>query len=226
MIQLFENRSIISFSDFINEMAYPSEFNIDEFKSIKTYSGRIEYANRKLRGVLGSGSSRAVFKIDDNMCLKVAINPKGISQNNEEINNTNIGDSMNYPVLAKIYDYDQDGDTWLEMELAKRISSPKRFKELTHMSFDEIPDFLHMSRSENPRNGILTKEMFDVYINDENSWARTLSDFVNDFDYPIPGDFDRLSSYGEVTRDGEQVCVIIDYGASKHVISLHYNNKR
>ena len=63
---------------YIDEMAYPTSFNMGEFKSIKSYKGKLDYAKQHLLGKLGAGSSRAVFKVDDEKVLKIALNEKGL----------------------------------------------------------------------------------------------------------------------------------------------------
>lgn len=205
--------------ELIDEMAYPSEFNPEEFKNLTSYSSKIKYAKDKLLGKLGSGSSRAVFKIDDEKVLKVALNNKGIAQNEAEAQ----GYKQNYDVIAKVFDVDDDY-MWVEMELAKKIS-PKRFEQLSGMWFKELTDFLRMSRSLKPIFYLLTQERFDYYINNEDGWPRSLSDFVNDFNYPVPGDFAKISTYGEVLRNGEPTVVVIDFGATDDVLTTYYRRK-
>ena len=55
----------------INEMAYPVSFNMDEFKMLKTFAARIKYCQAKLQRI-SSGSSRIVYKIDNEKVLKLA----------------------------------------------------------------------------------------------------------------------------------------------------------
>ena len=44
---------------FIKEAHYPENFNIEEFSSIPTFKGRLQYCDKKLQR-LGVGSSRIV----------------------------------------------------------------------------------------------------------------------------------------------------------------------
>ena len=67
----------------INEMAYPVSFNMDEFKMLKTFAARIKYCQARLQRI-SSGSSRIVYKIDNEKVLKLAKNRKGIAQNEAE----------------------------------------------------------------------------------------------------------------------------------------------
>ena len=55
----------------ISEMAYPASFNMEEFKSLKSFAKRMEYCKSRLPR-LGAGSSRVVFRVDDDKVLKLA----------------------------------------------------------------------------------------------------------------------------------------------------------
>lgn len=181
----------------IDEMAYPTSFNFEEFKNIKSFAGKQRYAKEHLLGKVGAGSSRAVFKIDDEKVLKVALNDRGISQNNAESE----GYKQNYDVLARVFDVDYD-DMWIEMELAKKIA-PKRFMQLTGTNPDEVATWLSNQRG---------TMKFDVRDLSENYFATELKEFTDDYQYPVPGDFGRISSYGEVVRDGVPKVVVVDFG--------------
>jgi hypothetical protein len=207
--------------DVIDEMAYPASFNPEEFENIKSFAGKQKYVKERLLGKMGSGSARAVFKIDDEKVLKVALNNKGIAQNSAEAE----GYKQNYPIVAHVFDSDID-DMWLEMELARKVT-PKRFKELTGIdSKYELDDFLRMGVSQKPIYGELSKEKFQYIIDDEDGWGRELINFISDYEYPIPGDFNRLSSYGEVLRNGKPMIVLVDFGATEDVLSSYYSKRR
>ena len=100
----------------IREMAYPATFNMEEFKSIRSFADRLRYCENRLKK-LGAGTSRRVYQIDNEKCLKLAKNRKGIAQNIEEINLGN--DMYAGGCFAKVYDYDQNG-LFVEMELARK----------------------------------------------------------------------------------------------------------
>jgi hypothetical protein len=196
----------------MDEMAYPESFNFSEFKNIKSFASKIKYAQQHLLSRVGSGSSRVVFKIDDEKVIKIALNKKGLAQNLEEAE----GYKQNYDVLARVFDVDYD-DMWIEMELAKKIT-PSRFKELTGTSPLEVGEWLAYQKGE--------RENYSFSDLEDNDFANELQEFVFDYDYPAPGDFNRISTYGEVIRNGKPTVVVIDFGASKNVVSTHYNRKR
>jgi hypothetical protein len=206
---------------YIDEMAYPTSFNMDEFKSIKSYKGKLDYAKQHLLGKLGAGSSRAVFKIDDEKVLKIALNEKGLEQNREESEYY----KQEYRINAKVFDVDHD-DYWLEMEVAKKVS-PKRFEELTGISIKTLYYYLQdlHQRQTNRRVFSIPLTSDDIDKIQNNDWVVDLMDFIYDYQYPIPGDFQKISSYGEVLRDGVPTIVLIDFGFSESV-SQTYNKGR
>lgn len=184
----------------IDEMAYPESFNFEEFKNIKSFVGKQKYARQHLLGKVGAGSSRAVFKVDDEKVIKIALNKRGLQQNMVEAE----GYKQNYDVVARVFDVDDD-DMWVEMELAKKVSA-SRFKFLVGASPEEVVGWLCKQKGEKRCWG---DDLIDL---DENEFAIDLQNFVFDYDYPLPGDFKRLSTYGEVVRDGKPTIVVVDFG--------------
>ena len=102
------------FRTIVKEMAYPSNFNMEELVSLPSYEARVKYCQQRLQKI-GAGSSRIVFAVDDEKVLKVAKNKKGIAQNLEE------GEpwKQNYYCFANVYDQSDDG-IFLEMQAARR----------------------------------------------------------------------------------------------------------
>lgn len=98
----------------IEDISYPSQFNLEYFRNIKTFSDRVKYCNMYLQRI-ASGSSRIAYKIDDNTVLKIAKNTKGIAQNNAE----NDWYLQSCELFSHIINSD-DKNTWIEVELAKK----------------------------------------------------------------------------------------------------------
>lgn len=199
-------------NDFImDEMAYPSSFDFEEFRNIKSFAGKQKYAKEHLLGKVGSGSSRAVFKIDNEKVLKVALNDRGISQNSAESE----GYKQNYDALARVFDIDVDDDMWIEMELAKKITE-KRFMQLTGTNPFELVQWLAAQRG-----GVSGWGRGNIRDLSENEFAQEMHDFVGDYQYPLPGDFARISTYGEVLRDGKPRVVVVDFGFDEGTSSAY-----
>ena len=120
------------FCENIEEMAYPASFNMEAFKAIPTYAGKIKYCKEKLGRQLGSGSSRMVFPIDNEKVLKLAKNQKGIAQNEAECD----WFLQKLDLCAKTYDYDEDY-RWIEMQLARK-AKPSDFLKFFRYPFKVI----------------------------------------------------------------------------------------
>ena len=60
-------------------------FRLDMLISATSFKQRLAYCREMLGDPIGEGSSRIVFRIDDETVLKLAKNSKGIAQNLEEI---------------------------------------------------------------------------------------------------------------------------------------------
>ena len=183
-------------------MAYPVEFDFEEFRSIGSFAGRLRYAKEKLLGKVGAGSGRAVFRVDDEKVLKVAMNQKGVAQNEAESD----WGAQQYDIIAKVFEYDRE-DTWIEMELAKKLS-PARFRELTGTSVEELGAWLRSKKEQRDRLSS-SQSVTDL---SKNTFAMELLRFALDYGYPMPGDFNAITSYGEVLRDGKPQAVVIDFG--------------
>lgn len=111
---------------------YPSNWNIDEFAKLRTYAERVRYCDQHLIK-LKSGSGRVVYKIDDEKVLKLAKNPKGVAQNEYEIEWGD--DQYHASVLAQTFEAHPNG-LWVEMELARPCTKPL-FKKILGYSFDD-----------------------------------------------------------------------------------------
>lgn len=186
---------------------YPSSFDMEYFKTLKTFKERIAYCQENLERI-SSGSSRIAYKIDDSKVLKLAKNNKGITQNEIEIDRGK--DAYYSEILAQVFDYDENG-LWVEMELARKVV-PREFFMITKFKIEDIGKYLiNFQESTNGRGEryFLQKPLLDRLRNDE--FVERLRDFVAGTD-TLAGDLGRLSSYGIVKRDGEDQLVLIDFG--------------
>lgn len=203
---------------FIKEY-YNNSFDIDFFKNIKSFKSRIDYCNTYLERI-SSGSGRVVYKLDDTKVLKVAKNTKGIAQNLSEIDFSEDYYIKSMNVLANVYLYDEDG-LWLEMEYAKKVNK-KIFKDITGYSFDiytkGISKYAYQANKEGYDEDI-DEEIYQEMWEDE--YIYDIFQLIGNYGMPS-GDLKRLSSYGLVNRDNEDMIVIVDYGLSEEVHKKHY----
>lgn len=200
----------------IKEMAYPSSFSFEELLKLTSYKKRIAYIQNRLQRI-SSGSSRIVYKVDEEKVLKVARNRKGLGQNIAE-SDWGIQDMYSNSIAAKVFETDGKG-IFLEMELARKVT-PTKFKQILGFSIEDLEIYLekyhlgYIHRSLNPEIEEMMKE---------NEWLIDLLDLAINFDHPIPGDFTKLSTYGLVTRDGVERIVLIDFGFTYSVVRDYYD---
>lgn len=225
----------------ITEMAYPSAFSFKELNELRTYAAKKRYLESHLEKI-GTGSSRIVYRVDDEKVIKLAKNRKGLAQNEVE------ADRSSYPtdLFAKVYEYD-DNYYWIEMEVARK---PKKsdVKSLYGIPFELITDFIKKEYSY--RGGDIYKykwvrptdrnfnKFWDDYMeacNGEDTlyfeMTEKLLNLLNDIDDYIGncmcnwsdiGDWMRLANWGIVTRNGEEHLVIIDNGLNDEIYKTHY----
>ena len=193
---------------------------METFKSLRNHAERNRYAAEHLQKI-AAGSSRIVYKIDDEKVLKLAKNDKGIAQNETEIQWGN--DSYFGSILANTFDSD-DNALWVEMELARKINKHE-FKKETGLDIDYVSMYLkNWEAEQNGRRAIFGLDPELVAKINENDFITQVKEFAQSADIEV-GDFGASSSYGIVKRDGHRglgTLVITDYGLTKDVYSTHY----
>jgi hypothetical protein len=118
----------------VDEMALPADWDPAALGHDKTFKSRLEYALQRARR-LGGGSSRVAFLIPDNgreTVLKIAKNGKGLAQNEAEVDILADGYTGKLDIVIPIVDYDKENPqpTWIQTELAKKVSQQKLSKLL------------------------------------------------------------------------------------------------
>jgi predicted nucleotidyltransferase len=121
-------------ADKLDEMALPADWDPTALGHDKTFKSRLEYALQRARR-LGGGSSRVAFVIPDNgreTVLKIAKNNKGTAQNEAEVDILADGYTGKLDIVIPIVDYDKKNPqpTWIQTELAKKVSQQKLSKLL------------------------------------------------------------------------------------------------
>ncbi len=209
---------VLNYRSFYNEDSpivedYPVAWNKHEFEKISSFDAKLKYASSHLPRI-SSGTGRAVFKIDNEKALKIAKNKKGLAQNNVEREKY----LQNYSITARTFDYGDEiksiGPFWVEMEFAKKINE-RRFEELTGVRFQEFVTYYR-----NRSRGNDTKRWDEMDI-ENNEFVSDLNSLIADYDFPV-GDMLRLSSYGEVTREGKPAIVLVDFGMTNTVFNDYY----
>jgi hypothetical protein len=199
---------------------YPETWNIEEFKKLNSFKDRIKYCSEHLEKI-SSGSSRIVYKIDDEKVLKLAKNKKGLAQNEIEIEYGNYYDISD--IVAKVFESDEN-NLWVEMELAKKVT-PNIFKNVVGISFEDYANgmryhyYTNIKPSRYRFPSIKPENMDEMW---ENEFTYRMLSFMGDYDIPV-GDLARLSTYGLTKRDGQDTIVMIDYGLTSDVYDNYYS---
>ena len=205
--------------DSLNE-EYPEMFKMEYFKTLNTFSERIKYCEYFLKRI-SSGSSRIVYKIDEEKVLKLAKNKKGLAQNKVESDSSNFSDLKG--LIAEIYRFDENF-LWVEMELAKKMSQGD-FKRITGFSFKDFSIAIHNYGVDtiNPRGsktgGVSEEILGDMW---ENEFVSSVLQYMPNYSIPS-GDLMKTSSYGIVNREWGEDIILIDYGFNKEVHNNYYS---
>lgn len=211
--------------ELLDEMAYPASFSMEEFKRINTFKGRLEYCAARLPK-LGKGSSRVVFKIDDEKCLKLAVNRKGLAQNEVEAEPDYFLEQIG--LVARTYDYDENF-LWVEMQLA-RPATKNDFKRLTPYDFETMREFITYNCGRYSRRKWFSispeyKKLFnrpDFYDTIYDTVFYAMYDYLGNYQPKIVGDLQKLSSWGVVKQGGQEELVLIDFGLNEDVYNKYY----
>lgn len=203
------------FQSYIREK-YPESFDMDYFKTLKSFKKRIEYCEEHLTKI-NSGSGRIVYKIDDEKVLKLAKNRKGVAQNEVEVDYSH--DYVIKHLFAKTYDFHPDF-LWLEMELCKKINY-NRFKQLVGVDFKTYSYMIkyeyYRMNSSGSRIYVSKPDNYENLL--DNEFIGEVLNYISNFDVVV-GDLTRISTYGE---NSDNEIVIIDYGLSQQVFDDYYS---
>jgi hypothetical protein len=204
----------------LEEAAYPSNFNMEEFKLLTSFAARVRYCAERLPR-LGSGSARIVYKIDEGTVLKLAKNGKGIAQNEEE--ERAYGDD----IFPKIFDSDINS-TWLISEFVLPAKA-QDFKYCFGMTFQEFVSFIYACGGYRfqKRNLICSAMEEEKWLNllETNEDLAAFDDYIGNYGSIVVGDMARLCNYGLTQRNGETHIVLLDSGLTEYVWDNYYRRR-
>jgi thiol-disulfide isomerase/thioredoxin len=112
-----------------------------QFNSIRNNQDRIKYLNGQGFSLLGTGSSRIVYLINNQKVLKLALNIQGIAQNQVEF--TNLRNSNRFGIFPKAYDKAPD-DSWIEVEYIRIMSSMNEVAKKFGLNFAQFKDYTYI----------------------------------------------------------------------------------
>ena len=181
------------------------KFNLNKFKTFDNIHVMLEYA-KKFLGILGTGSSRQAFTLSSKYVLKIALNDKGLSQNEAELDV--FTNPTSKKVVAKIFGTDPEY-RWLISEGVKPLSDESEFENLTGVPWKAFD-----------------VEVLASYIKGVKKLEKNTPDFFKAViitaqnNSLMPGDLAEISHWGK-TADGR--CVLLDSGFTREVWKSHYS---
>ena len=208
-------------------------FRIDYLRNCSSFNERVKYCKQMLGFPIGKGSSRIVFQMDDETCLKLAINEKGVAQNMEEMSIAN-DNFISY--VPKIYNgSDEENGLWVitQYVLPAKVGD---FKKILGISFKEIQEFaLNTDRRFNYGGGnyLITqadkvvRRIYDKYNNNDAvlELLGNIEDLKSNYDQFV-NDLGRIQNWGLVRENGQTFLVMLDTGFSEEVYNQFYKPKR
>jgi hypothetical protein len=104
--------------------------------------------------------------------------------------------------------------------------SPKRFEQLTGLKIESVTNYLTYKKRYQNYNNKPAPEIKDfLQKSEENEFIQNLWELIEEYNMIYPGDFTRISSYGEVTRDGKQKVGLVDFGLTSSVYYDYYDRR-
>lgn len=186
------------------------DFNtiLSNLSKLDTYKARVDYAEECLEH-LSSGSSRVIYKMDDNV-LKLGKNDRGVAQNKVEAN-----PKMKSKYINPTSKADKDG-VWKISPYLDKITE-KEFEELVGFSFKDFGEVLaHETRDKDDTSS--KPKIKDYEKIAKSDIVKELKRLCNDFDL-LSGDLVRISSWG--VKD--KTPTLLDSGLNDEVFDQYYD---
>ena len=170
---------------------YPSSWNIEEFKSLRSFAERKRYCDANLQKI-ASGSGRIVYKVDNQKVLKLAKNKKGVAQNEIE---SELGNDYYFAaILGETFESDEN-NLWVEMELARKVT-PTIFKKMVGVPIDSFKYYIHnrFNLEQNKRPYFSIEPDVQEFL-DNSELVDSVFELIHGANV-LHGDLGRLSTWG------------------------------
>lgn len=205
-------------------------FRVDMLRQLPSFRAKIRYCNQWLGPYMGSGSSRLVYEIDDNVVLKLAKNNKGIAQNEKEYSIKNDNYKSDFNIFPKVFNgSDEENFQWILAESVVPAEADD-FKKATGFPWKIVKQFIvtvfnryayRMSRLE----GSLTDEQYEKIMeyDEENSYFfHELEDYLSNYQVSPVNDYFRIANWGLTLRGNQPYMVILDDGIDDEILDKYY----
>lgn len=201
--------------------AMGENFSFEELKSIKSFKGRFDYCVRTLGPTQGRGSSRVVFQLSDDKVLKLALNQKGIAQNEAECD----WGVQSYDVVPEIFNESDTDNYYFLVSEYVLPATEEDFEQIFDFDFTTFCQCLvAFWKCYNPQGRCYISPMdnqsLEVLLNDSDD-LNSFYNYMADYRVPI-GDVIRIQNYGMTNRSGQPQIVLLDSGLNDDVWNKHY----
>lgn len=206
-----------------------SAFSFDDLRSLKSLKARMTYCLNKLGKTIGRGSSRAVFNLGDGIVLKLAMNRKGLAQNEYEYES---GNEYTNRIIPQVYNDASDNVSykWIVCEYATPFKKEKDFETIVGISWDDF--ILWLRRMDYQRKDPYHQKQLARLPMMDNDMAWELADanhnleelttYISTYGHQGLNDFYQLQNWGYVQRDGKDTLVLLDCGLSNNIAKTYY----
>lgn len=143
----------------LSKFAKIKGFNLEEFKKLNIEKDIQDYLKNNTI-YIAEGSSRATYIISSKKVLKLAINARGIAQNQAEVEQL-----LEYKseFIPKYYTHDQNFK-WIIVELVRPLYSNKELKNLLNISYDMFDLFFIFHETSSSSFEEFLKKEFKSFI--------------------------------------------------------------
>ena len=204
----------------LSEAPLPDDWDKSNFDGSKrtSFAKQIAYAKQRAAR-MGAGSSRVAFQIDyqgRKTILKIAKNPKGLAQNEQEAQMLSDWYAKGLNIMIPMIDYDESSDkpTWLHVELASKAKD----SDFVRACGGKLLDLMSYASNYTGKRDRFGGDPSKIQDADDNEFVNSFVDFCGNYDHPID-DYSRLANWG--IFNGQPV--LIDIGFSKDVMKNHYS---
>lgn len=212
--------------------AASDQFSFDTLKNIRSFKGRIAYCVKELGNNIGGGTSRKVFEINEETVLKLAINGKGIAQNEQEASIMNDYVKSSYSLFPKVYD-SSDIDNYFFIVSENVLPAIKGdFKKVTGFNWNTVCRFIitvhnsycYPNEKIYVNNELSGDEMDQIldYDSENSGFFNEFQSYLGDYQVKEVGDFLRVANWGMTLRNGDPYMVILDDGLTTEIFNKFY----
>lgn len=202
--------------ELLQEAPLPDDWDKDIFSERVPFKTRVEYAKARAEQV-GKGSSRVAFVIPyqgRKTVLKVALNSKGMAQNDEEARLLEDWYIKSIGNVIPLIDYDERNSrpTWIHTEYATKITQKQLERYFGGIPMWKITTYLDRMSGKSKFRG--SSELPEHVLENEN--FQMLQDLVLNFSMPA-SDLERKANWGLY----KGTPVIIDLGFTDNTAVLY-----